>query len=293
MRPRIRTIKPDVFHDEKLWALYVDTGMPILQGFEGLWCYADREGRFEWRPAALKSLILPYWSGDFELMLEALASKRFIIRYEVDGQSYAWIRKFKEHQKINAREPASTLPPPPPESTRTCMHVQSDAPHGSAPGEGNGNGNGNGVVARECAPDQPSPSSQIPDEPTGTRKPTFTDLEGYVPNEEDFAAAFANGLSREAFLRRLNEARNTPIGGAKGVFSRQKHVRDVLIPKWKTWEEQARFEAARRKRDPPSPPKGRPAAEVMREMREYENAEWERRHAAAQAAKAAKAAQAK
>ena len=110
---RIRTVKPEIFSDEKLWDLSLETGLPLLQAFEGLWCYADREGRFEWRPRALKTLILPYWEGDFGSALEALERGRYVVRYVVDGQTFGVVRGFAKHQRVNPREQASTLPPPP------------------------------------------------------------------------------------------------------------------------------------------------------------------------------------
>lgn len=114
MRARIRSVKPDIFHDEELWALGESTGMPVYQGFQGLWCYADREGRFEWRPGALRSLILPYWHGDFEALLEALASAGFVVKYTVAGRVIGWVRSFSKHQALNNRELPSVLPAPPP-----------------------------------------------------------------------------------------------------------------------------------------------------------------------------------
>ena len=131
MRPRIRTVKPEVFQDERLWDLSVSTGLPLLQGFIGLWCFSDREGRFEWRPRALKNGILPYWDGDFARVLDALERARFILRYTVDSQIFGVVRTFLEHQVINQREAQSVLPAPPQET-----HVR-------AHGEGNGTeGNG-------------------------------------------------------------------------------------------------------------------------------------------------------
>ena len=112
MRGRIRTIKPEVFQDEKLWDLATETGLPVLQAFAGLWCFADREGRFEWRPRALKPLILPYWEGDFAAVMAALESSRFIVRYVVGGKEYGYVRNFGKHQVINSRESPSELPAP-------------------------------------------------------------------------------------------------------------------------------------------------------------------------------------
>ncbi len=142
MRPRIRTIKPEVFQDERLWDLSLSTGLPLLQGFAGLWCFSDREGRFEWRPRALKNGILPYWSGDFARVLEVLESGRFIARYLVDSSPFGVVRTFLEHQVINQREAQSVLPAPPPET------------HVHAHGEGNGKeGNGKeGSVSDARAP---------------------------------------------------------------------------------------------------------------------------------------------
>ena len=112
MRGRIRSIKPEVHTDEDLWDLEVETGLPIFRAFTGLWNYADREGRFEWRPRALKTLILPYWTGDFAAVMDALASRSFIVRYAVDGRDYGLVRTFASHQVINNKEQASTLPSP-------------------------------------------------------------------------------------------------------------------------------------------------------------------------------------
>lgn len=112
MRGRIRTVKPELFKDEELWDLQQATGLPVTQAFIGLWCYADREGRFEWKPRQLKSDILPYWEGDFGAVLEALAASSFIVRYTVEDREYGYIRTFGKHQVINNKEQPSTLPGP-------------------------------------------------------------------------------------------------------------------------------------------------------------------------------------
>jgi len=112
MRGRIRTVKPELFKSEKLWDLQVQTGLPLTQAFIGLFCYADREGRFEWRPRALKSDVLPYWDGDFEEVLKALASKMYIVRYTVAGKDYGFIRDWRLHQAIGNKEVPSEIPSP-------------------------------------------------------------------------------------------------------------------------------------------------------------------------------------
>lgn len=112
MRPRIRTIKPEAFLDEDLWDAEDKTGLPLFRGFSGLWCHADREGRLEWRPRALKAGILPYWEGDFGDILDALEAAGFIEAYTVNGRKYGRIPSFSNHQSINNREEESRLPAP-------------------------------------------------------------------------------------------------------------------------------------------------------------------------------------
>ncbi len=112
MRARIRSIKPEVLSDEELWDLGVETGLPIYQAFTGLWMYADREGRFEWRPRTLGPAILPFWKDDFSRVLDALETRGFIVRYAWQGRVYGWVRTFKLHQAINNKEPPSVLPDP-------------------------------------------------------------------------------------------------------------------------------------------------------------------------------------
>jgi hypothetical protein len=113
MRGRIRSVKPELLTDEKLWDLGQETGLPVLQGFVGLWCMADREGRFEWRPRALKTGILPYWEGDFSRVMDALASRGFLVSYAVDGRDYGAVVNFAKHQTPNNREAPSEIPAPP------------------------------------------------------------------------------------------------------------------------------------------------------------------------------------
>lgn len=152
MSGRIRSIKPEVAKNADLWDLGIETGLPVYQAYTMLWCYADREGRFKWRPRELKTDILPYFDGDCGAVLDALASRGFIVRYTVDGVDYGWIPTFGLHQLVNHREAMSKLPAPP---SRVCPGTPGSAPHdeehtettvqgtpGSASGEGVGKGRG-------------------------------------------------------------------------------------------------------------------------------------------------------
>ncbi len=112
MRPRIRTLKPEIHLDEELWDLEEETGFPIFRAFTGIINHADREGRFEWRPRALKAGILPYWDGDFSRVLHALATRGFLVHYACGGREYGALRTFSRHQSINNREAPSEIPSP-------------------------------------------------------------------------------------------------------------------------------------------------------------------------------------
>ena len=113
MRARIRSVKPELLTDEDLWDLGLKhPSLHILQAFEGLWMYSDREGRFEWRPRALGALILPYWNGDFGACLSALEAAGFVFRYVADGREYGLVVGFKKHQTPNPKEEESRIPPP-------------------------------------------------------------------------------------------------------------------------------------------------------------------------------------
>lgn len=189
MRPRIRTVKPEVHRDEELWDLGVETGWPMFQAFIGLWNCADREGRFEWRPRALKALVLPYWDGDFARVLDAFATRGFVRRYTVGGRDYGLVRTFTRHQSINNREEESTLPAPPddePESpndpptpTRGARVDDASATRGAREGhadkaERNGTeGKGTEPLrarAREAAP-TPEPEPEPEPRPSPLPKP--------------------------------------------------------------------------------------------------------------------------
>lgn len=110
---RIRTVKPGLFRHEKLYKLERDSGLPVRFAFAGLFTAADREGRFKWRPGELKLDVLPYdHDVDFSRVLDALASRGFLQKYEVDGEEFGCIPTWRLHQVINNRESKSNIPPP-------------------------------------------------------------------------------------------------------------------------------------------------------------------------------------
>lgn len=103
---RLRILKPRFFANEDL-AEVSPLGRLL---FQGLWCWADREGRLEDRPKRIKVEILPYDDCDVEELLNDLAAKGFILRYEVDGQRYIQVVNFSKHQSPHIKEGPSTIP---------------------------------------------------------------------------------------------------------------------------------------------------------------------------------------
>lgn len=106
---RSRNIKPGFFKNEDLaectpWARLC---------FAGLWTLADREGLLEDRPKRIKGELFAFDSVEVEPLLVELASRGFIVRYQVDGQALIAIPAFHKHQNPHHREQPSELPPPP------------------------------------------------------------------------------------------------------------------------------------------------------------------------------------
>jgi len=109
---RIRTIKPEFFNHEGIYDAEYETKLPLRLAFIGLWCAADREGRFKWEPRRLKTQIMPYDSCDFSRVLDALWTRDFILKYASDTGDFGVIPTFGKHQVINNRERDSELPDP-------------------------------------------------------------------------------------------------------------------------------------------------------------------------------------
>lgn len=112
---RIRTIKPEIWTDEKFVAL-----SPLARLlFMGLLNFVDDEGRAQHSPARFKMQILPSDSADVPALLGEIRREGMITVYVVDGKEYLQVCNFAKHQKVDKRTP-SKLPPPtsPAESPR-------------------------------------------------------------------------------------------------------------------------------------------------------------------------------
>lgn len=105
---RARNIKPGFYKNEDLaecsvWARLI---------FPGLWMMADRDGRLEDRPKRIKAELLPFDAVEVEPLLEELAERGFIRRYERDGLKIIQVVNFAKHQAPHHTEKPSGLPPP-------------------------------------------------------------------------------------------------------------------------------------------------------------------------------------
>jgi len=137
---RIRTIKPGFFKHGDLFDSEQETGLPLRLAFAGVWCLCDREGRFRWKPREMKLDVLPYDDVDFSRVLDALATRGFLVKYQCEGVMYGWVPTFTEHQVINNREAPSTIPAFEPEMAVIADAWLTRAPrvNDAAVGEGKG-----------------------------------------------------------------------------------------------------------------------------------------------------------
>ncbi len=107
---RIRSVKPELFTHEGLFEAEIYYKLPLRLAFIGLFTCCDRKGRFRWQPRRLKLDVFPYDNIDFAHVLNVLHSCQFIVKYENNGEIYGWIPSWLQHQHINNKEMASTLP---------------------------------------------------------------------------------------------------------------------------------------------------------------------------------------
>jgi len=219
---RIRTIKPDFFRHEKLFEAEQQFGLPLRVAYAGLWTAADREGRFGWSPRALQLDCLPYDEVDFARVLDALLARGFIVKYAVNGKEYGCIPSWHNHQVINARERASTLPEPNEINTLTRASRVPDAcptRHVHAQGEGKGKeGKGTEGDMDACA---------SPAQASATGPVTLFELfwEAYPARE----GANPKEPARKKFLALVKSGVNPAkiIGGANAYANECQRVRQV------------------------------------------------------------------
>lgn len=110
-RPRIRTLKPECWQDEKIGQLSRDARLL----FVGLITMADDKGRFRAMPSLILGHVFPYDTDAIRKLarwLRELADCALIVLYEHGGVSYGVFPSWTTHQRIN-RSNESILPAPP------------------------------------------------------------------------------------------------------------------------------------------------------------------------------------
>jgi hypothetical protein len=215
---RIRTIKPEFFHHEGLFEAEMETQLPLRVAFAGLWCIADREGRFKWEPRRIGVQVLPYDGVDFSRVLDALATRAFVQKYRVGDACFGWIPSFLKHQVINNRESESVLPDPEGNIEEIPTNTEeSDASATREPREdhacrkeGKGREGKEGVVTRELSPELEAfrlrvgalikrrPTTQWSTKEIKALKEIFD----FNTPEEDLVALEARYQSDDKYLRR-------------------------------------------------------------------------------------------
>lgn len=105
---RSRNIKPGFFTNDEL----AECSPYARLLFAGLWTIADKEGRLDDRPKKVKALVLPFDSVECDELLQQLHQRKFINRYQVNGEGFIQISNWKKHQNPHCKEAASEIPEP-------------------------------------------------------------------------------------------------------------------------------------------------------------------------------------
>lgn len=139
MPARIRTLKPEIWEDEKLGRCSI--GARLL--FIGLITQADDEGRFKAAPTTLRARVFPHddplehangqlpgiGAGglDVDGWLDELAAAGIVRLYEVRGERFGDLPGWLKHQRIQRPSP-STIPPRPRAKTSARAGVSRTPP---------------------------------------------------------------------------------------------------------------------------------------------------------------------
>lgn len=105
MRYRIRSLKPELFRDEKVQRLPRDARLLYI----GLITHADDAGRLDGEPVAVRSLVFPHDDLPTKTvvkLLDAIREKGLIYRYEAEGFSWIEIRGWSKHQRVDKPTPS-------------------------------------------------------------------------------------------------------------------------------------------------------------------------------------------
>lgn len=105
---RIRTIKPEIWTDEKL----TECSLSARLLFIGMLNFADDNGNQPYSAKRLKMQIFPADAIDTQPLLNELLAQGVVIDYSANDEKFLHIKGFRTHQVIN--RPSSTRIPQPP-----------------------------------------------------------------------------------------------------------------------------------------------------------------------------------
>lgn len=99
--PRIRTVKPDFWTDEKIGRLKREERLLFI----GLWNLADDQGVIKNSSAYIKGQLFSYdddlRTQTIDSWLASLINARMLVPFRFEAEGYLCIRTFNEHQLIN------------------------------------------------------------------------------------------------------------------------------------------------------------------------------------------------
>ncbi len=136
---RARNLKPGFFKNEEL----AECSPWCRLCFAGLWTLADREGRLEDRPKRIKAELFPFDAFDVNPLLDELAERGFILRYEADGDRFIQVLQFRKHQAPHYSEKPSVIKPPHFPNSSGIADASSAAHSRSPPGNSQTHADGN------------------------------------------------------------------------------------------------------------------------------------------------------
>lgn len=189
-RPRIRTLKPETWQDERVGALDI----PARHLRTVLITMADDEGRFRALPSAIIGFGYPYddhvTAVKVKKWLTAIAATGMIVLYEVEGIRYGYFPHWLKHQRVN--KPSDSLIPAPPSAAGVPHHSGND--HGTIPERWQGDsGNDPGTI--------PERSVTVPCPPRGpARSRSGTERNGADQERSSTTTASATARSVPAFI---------------------------------------------------------------------------------------------
>lgn len=158
---RIRTVKPEIWTDEKV----VECSIPARLLFIGMFNFADDNGNLVNSPKRIKMQIFPADVIDCEPLIKELITHGVLMEYSVNDVSYLNVKGFNKHQKIN--RPSKTNIPKL-EFSECSVITHGELTDGrDTEGKGKEREEENNTQAAEAPCDESPPEDVIPDNVQG------------------------------------------------------------------------------------------------------------------------------